>query len=1240
MKTMRKRVGSILLVCAMLLTLLPTTVLAAETDGQSGTLAGETAAVKTVSTAEALTEAITAAQDGETIQLGADISVTLPSFAEKKALTFDLGTHTLTLTNTDTISVANGAAISFKNGNIVAGEMKPASTGTDSRSVSTFEAQTGSTITLDNVDFTAGSTALTAWGNAAAVNVLNGSTITAVGYCFGTNARSVDNYNVNITMKDSTIQASTASNALGTAMYLNVPGNLMIDNCTIQGYAHGLFVRGGTAVIKNSTITNTLDDTAYANLFLDNWGTGNSVPLAALTLGNDGDAGYLYPTDVTLENTTVTSAGTAADSYRAIYAQGNAGEGQGVTLTCDANCQINGKIVYANEYITTNLASTGAVAKVTNASGTTSFYSSLAEAVEKAESGATVKLLQNVTTPDTLVITKNVTLDLNGKTFTYTGNGSSGSQYAVQVGTGAKDVTVKNGTIEDSTSVYNKLFAGIAVSASDVTMNLTDLKITIHGTPSNNKAFAVNGNQTNVTFNLNRCDFTGGMLGTYFPAATNVLNIEDSTITSNTALAVKGGTVNIRGNSVLTGTEVCDNYNEIKPESSGVWSAGEAIYLEGNYDRDAQINVYGGTFKSTNGYAVRAQFLTGTGDKAINIQGGTFSGAKGIVFDQQAQNTAGYAASAEKDLAAVKISGGTFDKDVSAFVAEGYMVISGPNGNGYQVVEKEATAAEVVVAKPNVTVPQGLPEAEQQAAAAVGEALESASNLVTGGGLTAAANDVANNNKVTTDTKVEGNTTVLEKLQKITSNDSLEAEGVTIVVQPYMDVEITGISTTAKTLTLNITPKYKTVATTDSADIQLGTNAVEIPGASGQLTITQPVNITVPLPSGFTAESTAYIKHVKDNGRTYYYTGTVSGEDSKTVTFVNPKGFSTFVISATNEAKASIGDVGYATLQEAVNDVANGQTIKLLADGTATVSKAVTFTVVADGHNVTINAGSGYRVSESGGTYTVTYVGGSSGNVGGGSSTSTGSYAITVPTVTGGTVSVSPKNASKGSVVTITVTPKTGYQLSGITVTDKNGNSVTLTEQGNGKYTFTMPASAVTIKASFTQTTQQPTMSFADVPESYWAYKEIKWAYDNGYVTGKTSTSFDPTGMITRQQIWMILGRMAGSDPADMAAAKAWAVQNGVSDGSNPGTAVSRQQLVTLLYRYAKLLGYSVTGGVDLSTYPDASSVSSYATEAMAWAVGNKIVNGTTAGTLDPAGNATRAQFAAILSRFVEASAK
>ena len=245
-----------------------------------------------------------------------------------------------------------------------------------------------------------------------------------------------------------------------------------------------------------------------------------------------------------------------------------------------------------------------------------------------------------------------------------------------------------------------------------------------------------------------------------------------------------------------------------------------------------------------------------------------------------------------------------------------------------------------------------------------------------------------------------------------------------------------------------------------------------------------------------------------------------------------------------------------------------------------------------------------------------------------------------MPTVTGGPVSVSPKNASKGSVVTITVTPKTGYQLSGITVTDKNGNSVTLTEQGNGKYTFTMPASAVTIKASFTQTTQQPTMSFADVPESYWAYKEIKWAYDNGYVTGKTSTSFDPTGMITRQQIWMILGRMAGSDPADMAAAKAWAVQNGVSDGSNPGTAVSRQQLVTLLYRYAKLLGYSVTGGVDLSTYPDASSVSSYATEAMAWAVGNKIVNGTTAGTLDPAGNATRAQFAAILSRFVEASAK
>ena len=156
------------------------------------------------------------------------------------------------------------------------------------------------------------------------------------------------------------------------------------------------------------------------------------------------------------------------------------------------------------------------------------------------------------------------------------------------------------------------------------------------------------------------------------------------------------------------------------------------------------------------------------------------------------------------------------------------------------------------------------------------------------------------------------------------------------------------------------------------------------------------------------------------------------------------------------------------------------------------------------------------------------------------------------------------------------------------------------------------------------------------MPESFWAYNEIKWAYDNGYVNGTSATTFSPNSSISRQQVWMILARLSGADPANMAEARIWAMENGVSDGTNPGNAVTRQQLVALLFRYATLMGYVNDQRADLSIYPDASAVASYAVEPMQWSVANSIVAGTSDGTLNPTGTATRAQFAVILYRFWE----
>jgi hypothetical protein len=116
----------------------------------------------------------------------------------------------------------------------------------------------------------------------------------------------------------------------------------------------------------------------------------------------------------------------------------------------------------------------------------------------------------------------------------------------------------------------------------------------------------------------------------------------------------------------------------------------------------------------------------------------------------------------------------------------------------------------------------------------------------------------------------------------------------------------------------------------------------------------------------------------------------------------------------------------------------------------------------------------------------------------------------------------------------------------------------------------------------------------------------------------------------------MVLARCAGETPANMAEARAWAIANGISDGTSPGSAVTRQQLTALLYRYAAMTGDAVEGKADLTAYPDAGAVAEYAKDAMAWSVANGIVGGTTAGTLAPAASASRGQLAVILYRFCQ----
>lgn len=182
---------------------------------------------------------------------------------------------------------------------------------------------------------------------------------------------------------------------------------------------------------------------------------------------------------------------------------------------------------------------------------------------------------------------------------------------------------------------------------------------------------------------------------------------------------------------------------------------------------------------------------------------------------------------------------------------------------------------------------------------------------------------------------------------------------------------------------------------------------------------------------------------------------------------------------------------------------------------------------------------------------------------------------------------------------------------------------------GGGKVTVTTPSTTPAV------TPAAPASGFSDVPDTHTFASEIKWAKEQGYMNGIGEGAFSPVGTVNRQQIWMVLARMAGASPASMAEALAWAVENGISDGSNPTGPVSRQQLVTMMFRFAqKQENAPGEAGVDISTFADASQVSGYAQEALAWSVANNIVGGTADGRLNPYGNATRGAFAAILYRY------
>ncbi len=254
------------------------------------------------------------------------------------------------------------------------------------------------------------------------------------------------------------------------------------------------------------------------------------------------------------------------------------------------------------------------------------------------------------------------------------------------------------------------------------------------------------------------------------------------------------------------------------------------------------------------------------------------------------------------------------------------------------------------------------------------------------------------------------------------------------------------------------------------------------------------------------------------------------------------------------------------------------------------------------------------------------------------------SYSVTIPNKTeNGTVTVNPKSASKGSTVTITAKPDSGYQLDDLTVTDKNGKELKLTDKGNGKYTFTMPASKVEVNATFVKEVE--ISPFSDVSTSAYYYEAVKWAQEKGITGGIGNGLFGPNQPCTRAQIVTFLWRAAGSsEPKSMssfsdvsadsyyAKAVAWAVENGITTGTgdgkfSPDATCTREQAVAFLYRASG--SPAVSGG---SAFSDVAANAYYA-DAVAWAEKNGVTGGIGGGLFGSGNTCPRAQIVTFLYR-------
>lgn len=846
-------------------------------------------------------------------------------------------------------------------------------------------------------------------------------------------------------------------------------------------------------------------------------------------------------------------------------------------------------------------------------------YKTLADAVAAAQGGATVKLLKDVTEDVVIPTDKTITLDLNGKKLT------NKTGHTITVEQGATLTINGKGTVDNvthqKTTIYNK--GTVTLNGGTYDRSKED------GIKDSNTYYTLlnHGTMTvrNVTVN-NQGGYSSLFENGYFDYNQSRDGIDNPTLT------IESGT--------FTG-----GINTVKNDDGATMTINGGIFT--NYAQSAFQNhniatINGGTF---NGATVYAILNCGTGCKSdaapdlhqLTITDGNFNGK--IYKGGDSKDGTHY------NIGSISITGGYFTVDPTEYLAtytdakKKYIAKAVTGDYKFHVELADENDLQVVPVAGATSAPskeelknnKDIPSDKVDKIAAAAQAVSAPE-------ISKAAQEVAAN--------ISDNSNTLDKQYQDAAKNEVPNQK-KIEVRTYLEVKPKAYNEKSA-YTLDITPKYDVVVVGTKAD---GTTKAEKVVASDTLKVTNATNVSIQLPAGFVSDTNTklYVQH-----KGHEYDATVTANNGVyTANFTNPHGFSPFTISKTPQTVATIGTDKYTSFADAVSAVPANGTIEITGGTspyTGTANK--TFTVKnSTSADITVN-GQTIKRNES---YTFKYTH-SSGSSSGGSSSGKTTYKVTTSAVNNGGVNASPSSAEKGATITITLSPDKGYKLDKLTVTDGSGKTVSTVKKSDTVYTFTMPASAVKVGVSYVKATETPSKTkFNDVSANDWFASAVDYVTGKGMMNGTADNTFSPKANTTRGMVVTVLYRLENQPSTSAASftdvasgayyanAVAWANANGIVSGYGsgkfgPNDKVTREQLAAILYRYAQYKKYDVSVGEDTNilSYNDAQSISSYAIPAIQWACGAGVVTGKSGNKLDPKGNATRAEVAAMLMRFCE----